>query len=39
MIDGIAIKGKRIMIPFLLQNEILWHSNHMGIQKKTLFSI
>ena len=35
MIYGIAMKGKRIIIPFLLQKQIPWqsYSNHMGIEK------
>ena len=35
MIDGIAMKGKRIIILSLLQKQILQqlHSNHMGIEK------
>ena len=34
MIDGIAMKGKRISIPYILQNQILLqvHSNHIGIE-------
>ena len=37
MIDGIAMKGGRIIIPFLLQKQILeqLHSNHLGMGKKT----
>ena len=35
MINGIAMKGRCIIIPFLLQQQILEkvHSNYMGIQK------
>ena len=38
MINGIAMKSKRIIIPFLLQRQIqeLLHSNHMGIEKMRL---
>ena len=38
MIDGIVMKGKRIIIPFLLQRQILnqLHNNHMGIEKMRL---
>ena len=40
MINGIMMKGKRIIIPFQLQKKILWqlHSNHMGIKKKRLLA-
>ena len=35
MIDGIALKSKCIIVPSLLQKQILehLHSNHMGIEK------
>ena len=35
MIDSIAMKGKQVIIPFILQNQILeqLHSNHIGIEK------
>ena len=35
LIDYTAMKGKRIIIPFPLQKQILQqlHSNHMGIEK------
>ena len=38
MIDGIVMKGKRIIIPFHLQKHILQqlHSNHLGIEKTRL---
>ena len=38
MIDAIAVKGKRIIIPFLLQKQILQqlHRYHMGIYKMRL---
>ena len=38
MIGGIAMKNKRIVIPFLLQKQILkqLHCNHMGIEEKGL---
>ena len=38
MINGIAMKGKRITIPFVLQEQILEqiHSNHMGIKMRLL---
>ena len=38
MIDSIAMKGRRIIIPFLLQKQVLKqkHSNHMGIEKMRL---
>ena len=36
--DGIAMKGKIIIISFQLQKQILQklHSNHMGIEKMRL---
>ena len=39
MIDGIAMKGKRIIIPFIVQSEILeqLHNNHGGIEKNKAF--
>ena len=39
MIDCTAVKNQRIIIPFLLQKQILWqlHSNYMGIEKMSLF--
>ena len=38
MIGGIAMKGKRIIIPFILQGQILEQlpSNHIGIENETL---
>ena len=35
VIDGIEMKGKKIIIPFQLQKQTLQqlHSNHMGIEK------
>ena len=38
MNDGIGMKGKRMIIHFLLQKKILWQllRNHMGIQKMML---
>ena len=35
MTNGITMKGKWIIIPYILQSKILeqLHSNHMGIQK------
>ena len=38
IIDGIAMMGRRIIIPFLLQRQILeqLHSNHMGIENARL---
>ena len=38
MTDGIAMKGKKIIIPFLLQKQILQqlYDNHMGIEKIAL---
>ena len=35
MINGTAMKGKRIIIPFMLWEQILeqLHSTHMGIEK------
>ena len=38
MTDGIAMKGKRIIIPFSLQNQILeqLHINDMSIEKTRL---
>ena len=38
MIDGMAIKGKRIIMPSQLQMQILnqWHRNNMGIEKMRL---
>ena len=38
MIDGTVMKGKRIIIPFQLQKQILQqlHSNHMAIEKMKL---
>ena len=38
MIDGIAIKGKWIIVPFILQNQILeyLYSNYLGIEKARL---
>ena len=40
MIDGIAMKGKRIRIPFLLQKKILQQFliNRVGIQKTRLLA-
>ena len=40
MFDCIAMKGKRITIPFQLQKEILQqvHSSHMGIEKIRLLA-
>ena len=40
MIDGFAMKGKRIIIHFLLQKQILQqlHGNHMGILKMRLLA-
>ena len=39
-IDGILLKGKRIIIPFQLQKQILkqLHINHMGIEKVRLLA-
>ena len=38
MTDGTAMKGKRIIIPFLLQRQILQqvHSTHIGMEKTML---
>ena len=38
MIDGIAMKGKRIIMPFILQRQIpeYVHSHNMGIKKMIL---
>ena len=38
LINSIAMKGSRIIIPLLLQRQILdqLHSNHMGIEKMRL---
>ena len=38
MIDGVAIKGKWIIVPFTLQKQIYGqlHSNHIGIEKTWL---
>ena len=35
MIDGIVMKGKRIIIPFQFERHILQqlHNNHIGIEK------
>ena len=35
MIDGIVMTGKQIIVPYLLQRQILkqLHSNYMGIEK------
>ena len=35
MIDGFAVKGKRVIIPFHLQRQILQqlHNNHISIEK------
>ena len=40
MINGIEMKGKRIIIPFQLQKQLLeqLHSNHMSIAKMRLLS-
>ena len=40
MIDGIAMKGKKIIIPFQLKEHILQqlHSNHIGIKKMKLLA-
>ena len=40
MINGIAVKNKRIIIPFPLQKQILQqlHRNHMGIEKMRLLA-
>ena len=40
MIYGLAMKGKRIIIPSQLQKQILsqLHSNHMGIEKIRLLA-
>ena len=40
MIDGITMKGKRIIIPFLLQKQILQqlHSSHMCIENMRLLA-
>ena len=40
MIDGIGMKDKRIIIPFLLQRQILQQlsSNPMGIEKMILLA-
>ena len=40
MIDGIAMEGKRVIIPFQLQQQILQtlHSNHMPIGKMWLLA-
>ena len=40
VIFGMAMKGTRIIIPFILQGQILWqlHSNHMGIEKVRLLT-
>ena len=40
MTDGITIKGERIIIPLLLQKQILQqlHSNHMCIEEMTLLA-
>ena len=40
MIDGIAMEGRKIIIPFLLQKQVLqqFHSNHMGIEKMMLLA-
>ena len=38
MIDAITMKGKWIIIPFIMQNQILaqLHSSHVGIEKTVL---
>ena len=38
MFDGSAMNGKRTVIPFILQNQILeqLHSNHIGNEKISL---
>ena len=36
MIDGIAMKDKRIMLPFLLQKQIPQQLTHMGIEDEAL---
>ena len=40
MINGITMKGKRIIIPFLSQKQILQqlHSNYMGMEKMRLLA-
>ena len=40
MIDGVAIKGKHVIIPSQLQTQILrqLHSSHMGIEKMGLLA-
>ena len=40
MTDGIAMKGKGIKIPILLQKQVLQqlHSNYMGIEKMRLLA-
>ena len=36
--DGIAMKGKRIIVPALLQDSAMKHINHMGIEKTRLLA-
>ena len=40
MFDNIAMKGKRLIIQFVLQKQILQqlHSNHTGIEKMRLLA-
>ena len=40
MINGIAMKGKHIIKPYLLQRQILeqLHNNHLGIEKTHLLT-
>ena len=40
-IDGIAVKGKHIIIPYPLQRQFLvqLHNNYMGIEKTCLTSV
>ena len=40
MIDGVAMKGTQLIIPFSLQKNILdqLHSNHMGMEKRWLLA-
>ena len=40
MVDGIVMKGNRIVIPFQFHNQILqqMHSNYMGIEKMRLLA-
>ena len=41
MMDGIAMKGRKVKIPFLLQKQILQQllSSHMGIEKTRLYHV